>query len=182
METVREKTNKTFDVLKGSFGYKNKMQAPKLVKVVISTGTGSLKDKRKAEIIEDRLMKITGQKPVARSARQSIASFKVRQGDSVGYQVTVRGGRMQSFLNKLIHAALPRTKDFRGLNPGAIDDMGNFTIGIKEHTIFPEAADEDIKDVFGLAITVVTTATNKEEAKAFLEHLGFPFKKEGDAK
>ena len=99
----------------------------------------------------------------------------MREGDSVGYRVTLRGEKMINFLEKLIHVALPRTKDFRGLKATAIDDMGNMTIGIKEHSIFPETADEDIKDVFGLAITVVTSAKDKKETKAFLEYLGFPF-------
>lgn len=112
-----------------------------------------------------------------RAAKKSIASFKVRQGDNVGFQVTLRGDRMMNFLEKLIHIALPRTKDFRGLKATAIDDMGNITIGIKEHTIFPETADEDIKDVFSFAITVVTTSKIKANTKAFLDYLGFPFSK-----
>jgi large subunit ribosomal protein L5 len=128
-------------------------------------------------MIEDRLMRITGQKPSARAAKQSIAQFKMRQGDIVGYQVTLRGARMYDFIDKLIHIALPRTRDFRGLPATAIDDMGNLTIGIRENTIFPEAADEDLKDVFGMAITIVTTAQSKEEADAFFRHLGVPFRK-----
>ena len=94
----------------------------------------------------------------------------------VGYQVTLRGARMYDFLEKLIHIALPRTRDFRGLAPSAIDEMGNLTIGIKEHSIFPETSDEDLKDVFGLAVTTVTTAKDKKEAEAFFRHLGFPLR------
>ena len=98
----------------------------------------------------------------------------MREGDTVGLQITLRGARMYDFLDKLIHIALPRTRDFRGLSAKAIDDMGNFTIGIKEHTIFPETSDEDLKDVFGFAITIVTTAKTKAEAEAFLRHIGMP--------
>jgi large subunit ribosomal protein L5 len=177
METLKTKINKGFDALKGSEGYKNKMEAPRILKVVVSSGTGSFKDKNKMKVVEDRLMKITGQKPSARGAKVSIANFKSRTGDVVGYQVTLRGNRMYDFLEKLIHISLPRTKDFRGISPDATDEMGNYTLGIKEHTIFPETADEELKDVFGMAVTIVTTAKSKKEAKAFLEYLGFPFKK-----
>jgi large subunit ribosomal protein L5 len=153
------------------------MQAPKLVKIVVSVGVGSFKDKTKFELVEDRLRKITGQQPSRRGAKQSVAAFKVRQGDTVGYQVTLRGERMRNFLEKLISIALPRMKDFRGIPLSGIDEMGNYTLGIKEHSIFPETSDEDIRDVFGLAITVVTTAKSREEARSFFEHLGFPFRK-----
>ncbi len=154
------------------------MQTLKIEKVVISVGVGKMiKEKGKLELVADRLAKITGQKAVTRGAKKAIATFKTRVGDTVGYQVTLRGKRAQDFLNRLIHVALPRTKDFKGLADSAIDEMGNFTLGIKEHVVFPETADEDIKDVFGMAVTVVTTAKNKTEAKAYLSHLGFPFKK-----
>ncbi len=158
-------------------GYKNPMQRPRLTKVVISVGVGSFKDKNKFKVVEDRLAKITGQKAASRGAKISIASFKSRAGDVVGYQVTLRGPRMHDFLEKLIHIALPRTKDFRGIPTTGADEMGNYTLGIKEHTIFPETADEELKDVFGMAITVVTTAKSREEVLKLLAHLGFPFKK-----
>lgn len=158
-------------------GYKNPMQMPRIMKAIISTGVGSFKDKNKFKVVEDRLTRITGQKPAPRGAKVSIASFKSRQGDVIGYQVTLRGKRMFDFLDRLVHIALPRTKDFRGISPSATDEMGNYTLGIKEHTIFPETADEELKDVFGLAVTVVTTAKSKEEAVTLLTHLGFPFKK-----
>ena len=158
------------------------MQAPKIEKVVISAGVGSQKDKKKLDLIEDRLSKITGQRPVKKGAKISIASFKVRQGDTVGMQVTLRGSRMYDFLDKLINIAIPRTKDFRGLSKRAVDDIGNMTIGIKEHTIFPETADEDIRDVFGMSITLVSSAKNKAEGLAFFELLGIPFKKEEETK
>ena len=153
------------------------MQKPRLTKVVVSVGVGSFKDKNKFKVVEDRLAKITGQKALRRGAKVSIATFKSRTGDTVGYQVTLRGKRMHDFLERLIHVALPRTKDFRGLSLTGADEMGNYTLGIKEHTIFPEATDEELKDVFGLAVTIVTTAKSKDEALKFLTHLGFPFKK-----
>ncbi len=158
-------------------GYKNAMQRPRIMKVIVSTGVGSFKDKNKFKIVEDRLSKITGQKAASRGAKISIASFKSREGDVVGYQVTLRGQRMHDFLEKLVHIALPRTKDFRGISKTGADEMGNYTMGIKEHTIFPETADEELKDVFGLAITIVTTAKSRDEVLSLLTHLGFPFKK-----
>ena len=166
------------DALKGELGYKNIMQTPRLEKVVVSVGIGKIEDKARKEVIFDRLSRITGQKPSPRPAKQSIASFKLRQGEIIGYQVTLRGDRMHHFLDKLIHVALPQTRDFRGLKATAIDDMGNITLGIKEHTIFPETSDEDIRDVFSLAITIVTTAKSKAEAEAFLRHIGLPLQKE----
>jgi large subunit ribosomal protein L5 len=169
-ETLKEKA-KTLP------GYKNPMQNPRIMKVVVSAGVGSYKDKNKFKVVEDRLARITGQKAAPRGAKVSIATFKSRTGDVVGYQVTLRGQRMYDFLDRLINIALPRTKDFRGIPPTSADEMGNYTLGIKEHSIFPEASDEELKDVFGLAITVVTTAKSKEEVIAFLTHLGFPFKK-----
>ena len=158
------------------------MQGPRIEKVVVSSGVGKKRDKKQLELIEDRLAKITGQKPSERAAKTSIAAFKVREGDTVGLQITLRGARMFDFVDKLIHIALPRTRDFRGLSAKAIDDMGNFTIGIREHTIFPETSDEDLKDVFGLAITIVTTANSKPEAEAFLRHIGMPLTSEASKK
>ncbi len=166
--------------MKGEFGYKNKMAAPKIQKVVISVGTGSAikKDKNRNDFILDRLAKITGQKPTLRKAKKSVASFKVRAGDAIGVAVTLRNTRMYSFLDKLLNIALPRTKDFRGLERRIVDDIGNITIPVKEHSIFPETGDEELKDIFGLAITIVTTAKNKKEATKFFELIGVPFKAE----
>jgi len=178
MTKVKEKQNKTFESLSKKFGYVNKMQAPKVEKVVVSIGIGSLKDKKKIDLISDRLQKITGQKPAIRESKKSIAAFRVREGDPVGFQVTLRGKRMFDFLDKLFNVALPRARDFRGLSRKSVDDMGNYSIGLKEHVIFPETSDEDIKDVFGMAITIVTTASGKDEATAFLEYIGLPLKKE----
>ena len=154
------------------------MQTPKIQKVVVSVGVGKMaKDKGKVDLVADRLAKITGQKSASRGAKQAISTYKTRIGDKVGYQVTLRGKRAEDFLNRVVHIALPRTKDFKGISTGAIDEMGNYTLGIKEHTVFPETADEELKDVFGMAVTVVTTAKNKKSAEAYLRHLGFPFKK-----
>ena len=166
-----------FGLLKDKFGYKNVMQAPKLKKIVVSVGTGSFKDPNKKEIVADRLARITGLKPKYNKARKSIATFKLREGQVIGYQVTLRGQRMYDFLDKLIHIALPRTKDFRGLKREAVDEAFNYSIGIKEHTIFPETSDEELKNVFGMGITLVTTAKSKEETLAFLEELGLPIRK-----
>lgn len=179
MKTIDMKTKlaESFDALKGTFGYKNVMETPRIEKVVVSTGTGKIDDKAKLELIQDRLAKITGQKSAPRQAKKSIASFKLREGDVIGYQVTLRGERMYNFLDKLVHIAFPRTRDFRGLKATAIDEMGNITLGIKEHTIFPEASDEELKDVFSLAITIVTTAKTKEEAEALLRHINLPLQK-----
>ena len=176
--SLKEKQSKAFDALKAAFGYTSIMQVPKVTKIVVGSGTGSLKDKNKNKIIADRLAKITGQKAVLKVAKKSIATFKVREGDPVGFQVTLRGKRMYDFLDKLVYIAFPRTKDFRGLSSKGIDEMGNFSIGFKESTVFPEISDEELKDVFGLACTIVTTAKSKKEAKAYFDYLGFPFKKD----
>lgn len=170
-----------FAALKEKFGYTNPMQTPLVKKVVVSVGVGSMKDKKRQELVADRLSKITGQKPAPRQAKKSIAGFKVREGDLSGYQVTLRGAHMKHFLDKLIHIALPRTRDFRGIKPSAIDEMGNITIGVKEHTVFPETADEDLRDVFGMAITLTTTARSTEEAEALLRELGLPLKTKNEA-
>ncbi|HVW82390.1 MAG TPA: 50S ribosomal protein L5 [Candidatus Paceibacterota bacterium] len=176
MMLTKARQQTAYEALSPSFGYTSRMQAPRVLKVVISSGVGKKRDQKQVALITERLARITGQAPAPRAAKQSIASFKVRAGDTVGLQVTLRGGRMFDFLDKLVHIALPRTRDFRGLAASAVDDMGNLTIGIKEHTIFPETSDEDLKDVFGLAITIVTTAKNKAEAEAFFRHLGFPLR------
>lgn len=179
MITVKEKIDGAYDAMKGEFGYTNKMAAPKILKVVISTGTGGLmkKDRNKNDFIVDRLGKITGQKPSVKAAKKSVASFKIRTGDPVGVMVTLRGKTMHNFLEKLLNIALPRTKDFRGLDAKMVDSIGNVTIPVREHTIFPETADEELKDVFGMGVTIVTTAKTKKEATAFFTYLGVPFKK-----
>lgn len=182
METVKAKQNSAPKALKEVLHTENPMAVPRLSKVVISTGIGSIKDKNKIELIQDRLMKITGQKAVGRVAKKSIASFKLREGQVIGYQVTLRGQRMYDFLDRFFNIALPRTRDFRGISRTSIDPMGNMTVGIKEHTIFPETADEEARDVFSLAVTIVTTAKDKKSAEAFFDHIGVPFRKEEEKK
>ncbi len=174
---TKEKFTKQIPGLQSSLGLKNVMAVPRIEKVVISAGTGSLKDKKKIELVADRLAKITGQKPSARGAKKSIATFKLREGDVVGSMVTLRGVRMYAFLDKLINIAIPRTRDFRGIDPKSIDEMGNITLGIKEHTIFPETSDEELKDVFGFAVTIATSAKDKKQARALFDAIGIPFKK-----
>ena len=178
MSITKQRQQSAYLALAKDFGYTSPMQSPRIMKVIVSSGVGKKRDKKQLEIIENRLARITGQKPSARPAKISIASFKVREGDTVGLQVTSRGARMFDFLDKIIHIALPRTRDFRGISPKAIDDMGNITIGIREHTIFPETSDEDLKDVFGFAVTIVTTAKSRAEAEAFFRHLGMPLRSE----
>jgi large subunit ribosomal protein L5 len=177
MKTLKEKQKDAFEAMKKSSNLENAMQAPKIIKVVVSAGVGSFKDKKKVELAGDRIAKITGQKPVLKGAKKSIASYKSREGDPMGYQVTLRGEKMWHFLEKLVNIALPRTKDFRGLPPNSMDGMGGYSIGIREHSIFPEATDEELKDVFGLGVTVLTNLRKKEDTKKFLELLGFPIKK-----
>lgn len=177
---VKERIASAFDGMKSEFKYKNKLEAPRLQKITISVATGRAmkQDKKKNEFVIGRLTKIAGQKPVERQAKKSIASFKTRIGDKIGVAVTLRGARMYGFLEKLLDVSLPRTKDFRGLKKSSVDEMGNLTFGIKEHTIFPEIHDEELKDIFGMAITLTTTAKNKKEATSFFEILGIPFKKD----
>ena len=179
---TKTEQQKTFEALKSVFHYKSVMQAPKVTKLVVSCGAGSGFDPKKRELVKERLTRITGQAPAPRMAKKSIATFKIRTGDPIGFQVTLRNERAKTFLDKLIHIVLPRSKDFRGLRPEIIDEMGNITIGIKENIVFPETSDEDSKDIFGLAVTIVTTAKNKKEAEAFFRYLGLPLKEAGSAK
>ncbi|MBZ9578421.1 50S ribosomal protein L5 [Patescibacteria group bacterium] len=165
------------------FGYPNIMAVPKIEKVMVNTGfgrliTGKTSDEQKKiyEAILNDLVLITGQKPVLTRAKKSISGFKIRQGMPVGAQGTLRGKRMFDFLERLIHIALPRSRDFRGIDPKSFDREGNLTIAIKEHIAFPEISPEKVKNIFGFEITVVTTAKNKEEGIELLRLLGFPIK------
>lgn len=181
MQMTKEKVSTAFESMKDAFEYKNVMSAPKLEKIVISSGTGRKvkADKKANELILDRISQITGQKPSERQAKKSNAGFKIREGDKIGVAVTLRGEKMFSFIDKFINIAVPRMKDFRGFERKALDNIGNLTLGLKEHAIFPETGDEDIRDLFGMSITFVTTAKTKEEAEAFFDHIGIPFKKKG---
>ena len=176
-KTFKEQYTAIIPELKKELGITNIMALPRLTKIVVSSGVGKMRDKKKNELIANRLAKITGQKPSPRQAKQSIATFKLRQGEIIGMMVTLRGKRMDDFLTKLINVAIPRTRDFKGFDRKSIDEIGNLTIGIKENSIFPETADEELKDIFGLAVTMVTTAKNKHQADALFTALNFPFKK-----
>jgi len=176
IKNLSQKEKEAYKILKEKFGYKNQMQTPRIEKVVINCGVGAISDKKRLESISQKLALITGQKVSNQNAKKSIAGFKVREGQLSGYKVTLRGNNAKNFLDKLIHIVLPRTRDFRGLSKNSIDEMGNYTIGIKDNTIFPETADQDIKEAFGLAITIVLTKNKKEESLAFLELIGIPFK------
>lgn len=177
--TVRDLEAKSFETMKSEFGYTNKLSAPRLVKVVVSVGTGKgiKNNKNWNDLVSDRLAKITGQKAALRKAKKAIASFKTRQGDVIGVVVTLRAKKMYEFLDKLLNVAFPRTKDFRGVNISGVDQLGNMSLGIKEHTIFPEIKDEELKDVFSLGVSIVTTAKSKKEAEQFLRMIGMPFAK-----
>lgn len=179
MKSLAEKQAKVFENLGAELGLTNVMQTPKIEKIVVNVGSGTRqkRDRKANEFIAEQLLKITGQKPSGRQAKMSIAGFKIRAGDVVGQSVTLRGERMHSFFDKLVNVALPRTKDFRGLETKVIDSMGNMTLGIKEHTIFPETGEEELQNIFGLAITIVTTAADKTAAESYLRFLGVPFKK-----
>ena len=164
------------DALMKKFSYKSVMQIPKLDKVVINMGVGDAKDNSKAvESAANDLGLITGQKPVITKAKKSVASFKVREGMSIGCKVTLRGSRMYEFVDRLFNAALPRVRDFRGINPKSFDGRGNYSLGIKEHLIFPEIDYDKIDKIRGMDIIFVTTAHTDEEAKELLSLMGAPF-------
>jgi large subunit ribosomal protein L5 len=158
-------------------GYKNKMEVPKLQKIVINMGIGeAVNDRKKVEAAAADLGLIAGQKAVITKARKSIATFKVRDGQAIGCKVTLRKTRMYEFLDRLVTIALPRVRDFRGLSPKSFDGRGNFTIGIKEHIIFPEIDYDKAADIWGMDITVCTSAKTDDEARALLTAFNFPFR------
>jgi len=166
--------------MREKFGYKSVMAVPKIEKVVVNAGFGRKAVARETAAIEKMekdLAKLTGQKPAVRKAKKSISGFKVRQGMAIGMIVTLRGKRMYDFIDRLISIALPRSRDFHGLNPSSFDKSGNLSIGIKEHNIFPEVTYESLKDIFGLEISVVTTAKTREEGIELLRLIGFPIKR-----
>lgn len=165
----------------GRFGYKNPMAVPKIEKVVINTGYGRQmadktndEQKKIADFILGDLNLICGQRAVKTYAKKAISGFKIRQGMSIGAKVTLRSKKMTDFLERLIHLVLPRVRDFKGISSGSIDKQGNLTIAIKEHIVFPEILPEKVKNIFGLEITIVSTAKNKEEALELFKLLGFP--------
>ncbi len=159
------------------FGYKNVMRVPRIVKVVLNVGVSSaLKDAKAQESIKETLRLVSGQLPVAREAKKSISNFKIRKGQVVGFSVTLRGRRMQDFLERLIHLTFPRVRDFRGLRPESVDKKGSFSVGFSESVAFPEIRAGELERQHGMEITVVTNAKNREEGYALLKHLGFPFR------
>ena len=160
------------------FGYKSVMQVPRIEKIVINTGLGDIKDNQKSmQIIENELKLITGQKPIYRKATKSVANFKVREGMNIGLKVTLRGGRMYDFFDKLVSIALPRVRDFRGVSDKAFDGRGNYALGLKEQLIFPEITYDQVEKIRGMDVCIVTTAQTDEEARELLRLLGMPFKK-----
>ncbi|HSH36350.1 50S ribosomal protein L5 [Schnuerera sp.] len=170
--------NEVIPALMERFQYRNIMEVPRLEKVVINMGVGEAKDNPKAlESAVKEMELISGQKPVVTRAKKSIANFKLREGMNVGVKVTLRGEKMYDFLDKLMNISLPRVRDFRGVNGSSFDGRGNYALGIKEQLIFPEINYDMVENIRGLDIVVVTTANSDEEAKAFLEFMGMPFKK-----
>lgn len=160
-----------------SFGYKNRMAVPKVKSVSVNVGmsTNLLKDPKIPETVEATLLRITGQKPVKTLAKKSIASFKIRQGMTIGMKVTLRGARMWHFLEKLINVTLPRIRDFRGISPKLIDKQGNLSIGFKEYIAFPEIRSDEIERLHGVQVTVTTSAGSREEGLELFKLMGFPF-------
>ena len=162
--------------LQQKFGYKNVMEIPKLDKIVINMGLGDCKDNAKAfEMAINELTTIAGQKPMVTKAKKSIANFKLREGQNIGAKVTLRGARMEEFMDKLVNIALPRVRDFRGINPNGFDGHGNYAVGVKEQLIFPEIEYDKIDKIRGMDIVFTTTAQNDEEARELLTLLGAPF-------
>ena len=158
-------------------GFANPMQAPRLEKIVVNMGLGeAISNGKVLDASVEQLGQITGQKPVVTKARKSIANFKLRQGQSIGAMVTLRGDRAFEFLDRLVNVALPRVRDFKGVSPKAFDGKGNYTLGIREQIIFPEINYDKVERIKGLNVTVVTTARNDEEGRALLRLLGMPFR------
>ncbi len=169
-QTIRQKLGE-------QFGFKNRFQIPTLDKVVINMGIGEgVADRKKVDAAANDLALIAGQRPVVTKARKSIATYKLRDGQAIGCKVTLRKARMYEFLDRLINIALPRVRDFRGLNPKSFDGRGNYSLGIKEHIVFPEIDYDKTAEVWGMDITVCTTAGNDDEARALLAAFNFPFR------
>jgi len=163
--------------LSREFGYENVHQVPTVDKVVVNVGLGEATQNAKLlERAAEELAMITGQKPIIRKARKSIANFKLREGQAIGCMATLRGHRMWEFLDRLLNVALPRVRDFKGVSPKAFDGRGNYTLGIREQIIFPEVDYDKVEKITGLNVTVCTTARTDAEAKALLAHIGMPFR------
>lgn len=170
--------NEVIPALMERFQYKNVMEVPRLEKIVLNMGIGEAKDNPKAlESAVNEMALIAGQKPVVTRAKKSISNFKLREGMNVGVKVTLRGDRMYDFLDKLMNISLPRVRDFRGVSPSSFDGRGNYALGIKEQLIFPEIDYDMVDSIRGMDIVIVTTAETDEEARAFLELMGMPFRR-----
>ncbi len=183
MPTARLKTRYNEEIrpaLTERFGYSTPMRAPRITKVTVNMGVGDAKqDSKMLDAASEQLATITGQRPNVRRARKSIAQFKVREGMPVGVAVTLRGERSYEFLDRLMSVAIPRIRDFRGLNPRSFDGRGNYSMGVREQIIFPEVDYDEVDQVRGLDITITTTAQSDDEAFALLEAFGMPFAREG---
>lgn len=179
MATLYEKYKKeVVPALQKELGLENVMQVPKITKVVINAGIGRfIKEANFIDNVEKNLARITGQKPVRTKAKKAISNFKIRQGQEIGVMVTLRGPRMYQFLEKLVRVTFPRVRDFHGISDKSFDREGNFTIGFKENVAFPEIKMDEIDKMHGLQIIVNTTAKSKEQGRALLSHMGFPFNK-----
>ena len=181
-KSVSQKEKEVFAALKDKFGYTNSMQSPVVEKVIVSTGVGSITDKKKLEEISAKIALITGQKPVVRHAKKAISNFKLREGMPVGVSVTLRGQRMYDFFGKLVDVVFPRIRDFRGFTVKSFDGSGNYSIGLNDHTVFPEINLDDIVQTHGLQINIQTTATDNEGAEKLFELYKFPFKETNTVK
>lgn len=181
MTTPRLKERYTTDVmpaLREQFRHANVMEVPRLSKIVVNIGLGeALQDANVLDKAADDVSTITGQKPIINRAKRSIANFRLREGNPIGVSATLRGARMYEFLDRLVSAALPRIRDFQGLNPNAFDGRGNYSLGIREQLIFPEIDYDKVDKVRGMQVTIVTTAKNDEEGRRLLELMGMPFRK-----
>jgi len=177
---IKEKYKKEIiPALKEKLGYKNDLETPRLLKVVLNVGFGRhAKEKAYIDNVVKSLAKISGQKPILNKARKSISSFKIREGMTIGASVTLRSDRMYDFVDKLINLSFPRVRDFRGISLKSVDRQGNLTVGFKEHLSFPEIHPDEIDNSFGLEISLTTSAKTKEEGEELFKLMGFPFKKE----
>ena len=174
-----EYNNKIKQELMKEGGFKNPMEVPMLKKIVVNVGAGeAVNNKTAIEEIVEILRLITGQKPVVNKAKKAVSAFKIREGMEIGVSATLRGDRMWEFFDKLVNVVLPRTKDFRGLNPKSFDGAGNYSLGVEDHTVFVEIDPNNVTKIRSLEITIVTTAKNDKDARLLLDKFGFPFKKD----
>ena len=179
MSRLQEKfENELMSELQQKLGLKNPMEVPRITKITLNMGVGgAIADKKVLESARSDMEKIAGQRPITRNARKSVAAFKIRDGMPIGCKVTLRRERMYEFLDRLVNIAIPRIRDFRGLNPRSFDKQGNYSMGVQEQIIFPEINYDEVDAIRGMDITITTTARNAEEGKALLEMFNFPFKR-----